>query len=203
MKLACANQSAGLTTSTELLPVLNQRRLARVLRSDYVGARQPMGDVVTDDDAHLLRGLELADVVPARGLCNIAMQVLVAEVAEHFDVGAPKSSPESLYLVRVRHASHILSDAVLHALVWSVQAIELRCLIGEDYCNRFRPGMHGVFQCARIRATYRLGRHLVRLTVSDPYHSLVPAMRWTVDLLFRVFGASLRHTLLDNGLCLR
>lgn len=170
MKPTCANQSAGLTTSTELLPVLDQRRLARVLASEYVGAGKPVGHLTADDDAHLLRSVELADVVPTPGLCNIAMQVLVDEVAEHFDVDALKNSLESLYTVRVRHASHILSDAVLHAAVWSVQAIEIRCLVGEDYCNRFRSRMHEVCQCARIRAMYRLGRHLVRLTVSGPYH---------------------------------
>lgn len=65
----------------------------------------------------------------ARGLGDIAMQVLVSEVAEPSDVGALEKGPETLYPVCVRHASHILSD---------------------------------------------------------PYHSLVPAMGWTVDTVFRV-----------------
>ena len=126
-----------------------------------------------------------AGVVPARGLGDFAMQMLVAEVAVHLDVGALEKGPESLYPVRVRHASHVYSNAVLHALMWSVQAVKGRCLVVEDNCSRFRPRMHGVCQRARLGATYRLGRHLVRLTVSDAYFSLVPVMGWTVDIVFR------------------
>lgn len=202
MKLACANQSAGLTTSTELLPTLNQLRLACVLRSEDAGVGNPLAERVADGDAQLLRRVQGVDVVPARGLGDIAMQVLVAEVAVHLRVGALENGPESLYPVRVRHASHILSEAVLYALVWSVQAVLGRCHVVEDNWSRFRPRMHGVCQRARIGATYRLGRHLVRLTVSEPYHSLVPAVvgRWIWSF---GFGASLRHTLLDNRLCLR
>ena len=55
----------------------------------------------------------------------------------------------------------------------------------DDLCSRFRPRLHGVSQRARIGADYRVGRHLFRVTVSVAYYSLVPAIGWTVDMVFR------------------
>ena len=157
-----------------------------MLRSNDTGAWQPVGERIADDDVHLCRCVKRSDLGPTRGLGDIAMRVLVAEVAEHSEVGAPEHRPERLHPVRVCHASHILSDAVLYALVWSVQAVFGRCFVGAYHCSWFRPRLHGVCQYARIGAIFNLGRHLVRLTVSVAYYSLVTAMDWTVDIVFRV-----------------
>ena len=48
--------------------------------------------------------------------------------------------------------------------------------------------VHACTESDSVRASVRCiasARHLVRLTVSVAYYSLVPAMGWTVDMVFR------------------
>ena len=76
----------------------------------------------------------------------------------------------TLYAVRVGHAVDVLPGRVLDSLVWAVQPMIGRRLVGVDLGRCFRPGLHETLKRVRIGGLHSGSGNLARLAVLHAYH---------------------------------
>ena len=135
-------QLARATTQFCPVSVMSISRRSRPARKPIIGDKvpvhQPLAHHPGRNGCHLRSGIQVASIVLAGELLDVAVKVFRRHLVERALVRLLESRPEGFDAVGVRHIPDVLGDAVLDALVVEGQSFVGGCLVGIDSGSRSR-----------------------------------------------------------------